>query len=256
VIEVDRLLQNEEILSGERLYLQHARSEVDAAAHLERYAFALTQIEPGQVILDAACGSGFGTEILAQKAMRVIGLELNDHALEYARHYHGHERVEFRKADLNRVIDLPAESFDTIVSFETLEHIQNQGLLLAEFRRVLKSGGRLILSTPDRDLYTDKAHSDNPFHISELSKEELLALVGRYFDPLELYGQGKYASGAAKLARLLGRLDVFGIRPVVERRLRHSRRFGKSLLQSRLDKLDFNEPNHSYFYLLLTAARS
>jgi hypothetical protein len=75
------------------------------------------------------------------------------------------------------------------VSFETLEHLSEQDQLLAEFRRVLKPEGFLALSSPDKAVYTDKHKTDNEFHVKELYRDELEALISRHFPACHLLGQ-------------------------------------------------------------------
>src|SRR5699024_3168362 len=81
------------------------------------------------------------------------------------------------------------DSFDVVVSFETLEHLEAQQTLLAGFRRVLRPGGFLIVSSPDKKTYSDETGYDNPYHVRELYRDELAALQGAHFPAFRLYGQ-------------------------------------------------------------------
>jgi ubiquinone/menaquinone biosynthesis C-methylase UbiE len=202
-------------MACERLYVGDG-FHVQEEAHLDRYRFASDRITPGATVLDAACGSGYGTEILSQKAGHVIGVDISDQALVYAKQRYGRANIEFKRADLCQGIDLPDGHCDTVVSFETLEHVPNQHRMLSEFHRLLRPGGTLIISTPDREIITEKAHEENEFHISELSKEEFIRLLSRHFEITELYGQIRYESRQWRLAvRKMARLDVFGVRRYV-----------------------------------------
>lgn len=177
-----------EFQEGERIYLgktQRAR----IADHLARYEFALTHVRDDSVVLDAASGSGYGTEILSRKAGRVVGLEISEHALAYAEAHHRNQRIEYRRADLNDTLDLPSESFDVVVCFETLEHVLLQHHLLAEFHRVLKPSGTLVISTPDRWVFSWLDGYRNRFHVHELTKVEFLKGLGQGFEVSALYGQ-------------------------------------------------------------------
>lgn len=177
-----------EFVSGERVYLGRSPAPETEALHLDRYRFALTLTHENDTVLDAASGSGYGAQILAQRVANVIGLEISDHALTYARSHHSLPNVEYHHADLNYSIPLPDAYFDKIVSFETLEHVKDQEGLLAEFRRLLKPGGLAILSTPDRDVRTFR----NRFHVHELSRREFVRLVAIHFKVEGLYGQLTY----------------------------------------------------------------
>ncbi|TMD35977.1 MAG: class I SAM-dependent methyltransferase [Chloroflexi bacterium] len=196
----------------ERLYLGsglHIQEEL----HLGRYRFACSRIGADATVLDAACGSGYGSGILAQHARRVVAVDLSLDALAHARAHYPLPNIEFVRADLSEPIALPDCSCDAIVSFETLEHVRNQRVMLSEFRRILKPGGTLVLSSPDRDIITGKAHEINEFHVAELSKLEFVELIGEYFRLQELYGQMRYEVSTWKsTARRLAKRDVFGLR--------------------------------------------
>lgn len=197
-----------EFQRGERVYLGRSRSSDNEFLHLERYRFALGLVEHDHTVLDAASGSGYGTEILAEKAASVVGIDISQHALNYASTRHMRPNIVFHSADLNGPLPMPDSCFDLIVSFETLEHVRNQANLISEFRRVLKPRGHLILSTPDRDVRTFR----NRFHINELTRAQLLALVAERFNIQALYGQSTYTSSAPQLLlRLIGWMDVFGL---------------------------------------------
>ena len=104
------------------------------------------------MVLDAACGAGYGTRLLAAKAARAHGVDVDDQTIAYAANRFGGDSISFHAAS---VVSLPFEAgyFDVIVSFETLEHLVEQEAMLEEFKRVLKPGGTLIISTPDRPIY-------------------------------------------------------------------------------------------------------
>src|SRR5438132_277284 len=147
----------------ERLYLGsglHIQEEL----HLGRYRFACSRIGADATVLDAACGSGYGSGVLAQHARRVVAVDLSLDALAHARAHYPLPNIEFVRADLSEPIALPDCSCDAIVSFETLEHVRNQRVMLSEFRRILKPGGTLVLSSPDRDIITSKAHEVDQRH--------------------------------------------------------------------------------------------
>jgi SAM-dependent methyltransferase len=82
-----------------------------------------------------------------------------------------------------------AGSIDLIVSFETIEHLEGQEAMLAEFRRVLAPGGALIISSPNKALYSEETGYANEFHVRELSREELAAMLGAQFPQQAWYGQ-------------------------------------------------------------------
>jgi SAM-dependent methyltransferase len=249
-----------ELTSGERLYLQsnyalpHARAE-----HLERYEFAAQLIPKGAVVLDAACGSGYGSQILAQSAARVIGLDISQHAVEWAKENHSAPNTEFRLADLNAGLALDAQSVDAIVSFETIEHLQNQAGFLAQLESILKPGGILVISTPDADVAVRRLKIQNQFHISDLTKESFLVLLRKFFDVPELYGQGRVAS-PTPLHRILhivvivlAAVDVLKLRRLVRRLLGLPQGCYQGPSAFRPTNLERVDPNTPGEHLTLTA---
>ena len=128
--------------------------------HVHRYVFA-RELVKGRKVLDAACGEGYGTALLAETATSVTGVDVSAAAIAHARKRYQHANADFVESDC---LSMPFEDgeFDCIVSFETLEHLEEQESLLAEFRRVLKADGFLLVSTPDRAIYTDITQSRAP----------------------------------------------------------------------------------------------
>lgn len=206
---------------GERLYVGVASCNVESHKdHFDRYEFARQYLKRGFTVVDAACGTGYGCEMIAGSCKKVVGLEISDHALAWAKAHHARPNIEFKKADLNGPLDLPSGFADAVISFETLEHIANQEAMMGEFKRILKPRGLLILSSPDRDIITGKAHLKNEFHIHELSKKEFVALLRRYFTIGDLYAQSKYQEQPRYkrvIRSVIMKLDVFHVRPRIVR---------------------------------------
>lgn len=156
--------------------------------HMHRYAFAAS-LCAGKVVLDAACGEGYGAALLAREARQVTGLDLSQAAIEHARkRYQGQENLVFEIGDCTR-LPFADDSFERVVSFETLEHLDDHDGMLSEFARVLRPGGLLVLSSPDRAVYTDELGNANEHHVRELDRAELEALLARHFPACRLLGQ-------------------------------------------------------------------
>jgi SAM-dependent methyltransferase len=155
--------------------------------HFHRYAFA-RDLVAGKRVLDAACGEGYGSALMAGAATAVTGIDLSAESVEHARRRYPLPNLDFQVADC---LDLPfaTDSFDCIVSFETLEHLQDHDGLLSEFRRVLRPEGFLLLSSPDKAVYSDKLQNRNEFHVRELYRDELEALLRAHFPAFRLWGQ-------------------------------------------------------------------
>jgi SAM-dependent methyltransferase len=175
------------------------------ALHRKRYEFALPLCD-GRDVLDAGCGVGYGTALLAGRARRVLGVDLDAQAVAYARGRYAAANVEFREADV-QALDLPDASFDVVCSFETIEHVPDRGAFLAEMRRLLRPRGAFVVSTPRADR-TDLRPA-NPFHEVELAPADFEALLRTHFAEVELYGQRRLQT---RRHRLLQRADVLGLR--------------------------------------------
>jgi SAM-dependent methyltransferase len=172
--------------TGER-FVPGAKGEI-WMEHWHRYHFA-ARWAVGRRVLDVACGEGYGTALLAQVAARATGIDLSQEAIAHARRaYAGMPNLQFARASCTG-LPLADGSVDLAVSFETIEHIEAQARFLDELARVLKPGGLLLLSCPNKVEYSDKRDHVNAFHVRELYREELAELVAARFPFSEWYGQ-------------------------------------------------------------------
>ena len=190
--------------TGERLVPSHPGDT--AIEHLHRYAFAREYIE-GKDVLDIACGEGYGSHLMSNVAASVVGVDISPEVVAHACKKYG-DKVTF---SVGSCTDIPLDdaSVDVVVSFETLEHLAEHELMLKEVKRVLRPGGILILSSPDKLNYTILPKTQNPFHARELSKEEFRILVSKYFSHCYMFEQ-KICHGSV-LAPTAG-LAVTGVR--------------------------------------------
>ena len=156
--------------------------------HWHRYAFAAS-IVAGKRVLDAACGEGYGSALLSGSARSVVGVDISDDAVAHARDRYGKtSNLRFETGDAV-ALGFADDSFDVVVSFETLEHLEAQEALVAGFARVLTDEGLLLISSPDKRVYSEQAGFRNEFHVRELYREELLDLLAVHFPHVRLYAQ-------------------------------------------------------------------
>ncbi len=185
--------------------------------HLHRYNEALKLIGPNERILDIACGTGFGSDILARHtAGQVTGGDISPEAIEECRSNWNKTNLDFQVLDGTK-LSFPNDHFDKIVSFETIEHTPLYLEMLKEFARVLKPGGQLILSTPNAAITSPNGVIGNPFHTQEFRLEELRKHLAGIFREASVYGQrySRYDRGKSgkKLGKLAEHLFLsFGIR--------------------------------------------
>jgi SAM-dependent methyltransferase len=147
--------------------------------HLSRYALA-RQWSRRLRLLDAGCGSGYGTALLAETAGEAVGLDLSAEALSYAREHYRRPNLRFVEGDC-AALPFPDKDFDLVVAFEVIEHLPDPEAFLRETRRVLRRRGRLLVSTPNRRFYTEERGYKNPFHVREFDAAEFDALLGKHF---------------------------------------------------------------------------
>lgn len=155
--------------------------------HYHRYAFSKNLVKDKNV-LDAACGEGYGSNLLSQYATKVTGLDIDANTIDHAKKRYQRKNLKFIQASC---IKLPFESdsFDIVISFETLEHLEQQKEMLSEFNRILKSNGLLIISTPDKKHYSDATGFVNEYHVKELYKEEFKSLLDSHWQHQVWYAQ-------------------------------------------------------------------
>jgi ubiquinone/menaquinone biosynthesis C-methylase UbiE len=175
--------------SGERFDPAMHLDNVLAPEHYARYRWAAEQVE-GMNVLDAGCGVGWGTALLAGRARAATGLDIAAIALAEAERRHG-SQASFRQGDLYR-LPFPRDHFDAVVSFEAIEHVEEPERALDEMRRVLRPGGLLLVSSPNRGVYVD----DNPFHLHELTAAELEEALRSRFANVAIHRQQTYFASA------------------------------------------------------------
>lgn len=155
--------------------------------HYHRYLFALRYCT-GKDVLDIASGEGYGSYLLSQAARTVIGVDIHRPAVDYANRTYLSNRVSYKHGDATEM-PIADASVDVVVSFETLEHFLDHERFCREVERVLRPGGLLIISSPNRTIYTEEANHKNEFHIKELDRSEFTALIAAHFRNYALFTQ-------------------------------------------------------------------
>jgi len=154
--------------------------------HVARYQFARPHVG-NSLVLDIACGTGYGLAILRTQARSVVGVDVDVETVRKARR--SSEGLEFVAGD-GCILPFVDESFEAITSFETLEHLENRTQFLSELRRVLKPEGVCIISTPNANYTRPKnGKPRNPHHVFEYTPPELTQELHKHFAEVEMLGQ-------------------------------------------------------------------
>lgn len=136
-----------------------------------RLAYVEAARRVGGRVLEIGTGTGYGIEIIAPSAESFVTLD-KFRSSEVESLPRG---VEFREATVPP-LPFDDESFDCVVSFQVIEHIKRDRAFVGEVRRVLKKGGKFIVSTPNRPMSLTR----NPWHVREYTAEEFSALLGDF----------------------------------------------------------------------------
>jgi SAM-dependent methyltransferase len=168
-------------------YVPGTWSEIAAYEHLPRYAFVSGMVH-GARVLDFGCGSGYGAMSLARAADSVTGLDNSEAALAFARAQHAAPNLSFVR-DAEFGASLPDGSFDVIVCFEVIEHLDgpSQAILLPSLKRLLAPGGMVVVSTPNPDVTA--MYGANPYHLRELTLEQFSMTMQDHFPHVRIFEQ-------------------------------------------------------------------
>lgn len=175
--------------------------------HYHRYLFA-AGLCSGKRVLDVASGEGYGCQLISQVAEYVVGVDLDVGAVEYAQRTYGSPSARFVAADATK-LPFDDASFDIVTSFETIEHLQDHDAFLSEVKRVLHPDGLLVISSPNRIVYTEKNSHENPFHVHELDRDEFVKTLDRYFKKHSLMLQRPICGSVLIEEKSLGHLVGF-----------------------------------------------
>ncbi|MFD4836101.1 class I SAM-dependent methyltransferase [Achromobacter sp. NPDC058515] len=173
---------------------------LEAAIHIARYSFA-KELCAGKRVLDAACGEGYGSRLLANwGASEVVGVDISAEAIASAQQHFSSENVKFIQNDAETLPrHFEPHSFDLIVSFETIEHVQDPELFLRNIRDLLKPGGVVAISCPNDWWYFPTEAERNPFHLRKYRLDEFRALAESVLGQASAWFVGGPIAGFANL---------------------------------------------------------
>ncbi len=197
--------------SGERTPSDDPAFKPIRELQLAAYYNALEYVE-GRRVLEIGCGEGIGTSILATKAASVLAVDHSEEALRAARTRCNAGNLELA---LMRVppIDLADGSFDGVICFQMIEHLEEPDGLVVEIKRVLRDTGVALITTVNKE----ETITDNPYHLHEFSHQELQRLLEDHFGGVEMYGVFgdelfmRYREDNRKWVNTLMRADIFNL---------------------------------------------
>ncbi len=172
-------------MSDERYWPSPGRRDNSYYEHRHRYLLA-ARFARGKQVLDLGCGEGYGSNLLADHADFVTGVDQDESIILHAKASYRKENLIFMTGDAGK-LPFREEYFDLVVCFEVLEHLPDPERLVREAKPVLKRDGLLVLSTPIKGEYGQEHR--NAFHIHEFAVEEFRNLIRKYFAFTRWYAQ-------------------------------------------------------------------
>jgi len=178
--------------TGER-FLPEVQFPETSYEHWHRYLYASRFVQ-GKLVIDIACGEGYGAFLLAEKARKVVGVDISPEVIAHAASKYTRDNLDFLVGSVEAIPIEGEQLYDVIVSFETIEHLDeaDQHKFLSEVKRLLKPNGLFVVSTPNRLAYSDLPGCRNEFHVKEFYVEEFWDFLSEYFPKVELLGQRIY----------------------------------------------------------------
>lgn len=204
-------------------------------------------------VLEPGCGEGRGIELLSAQAGEYVALDKIQEVIDRLKSKF--DNVDFRQAVFPPFEGLEDNTFDVVISFQVIEHIQDDKLFLEEIHRVLKPGGKAIITTPNIKM----SLSRNPWHVREYTSTELKSLAAGIFDQVEMKGIAgnekvlQYHEENRQSVNRIMRFDIFNLQhklPASVLRVPYEilNRFNRNKLQGQNEGL-VSEIHHSDFYL-------
>ena len=186
----ERVIEDEykKTLSGYVIYLMHVASYDYAEPHCD-----------GKKVLDLGCGSGYGSERLARVTAQVQAVDVSQESISYATNNYQSSNLTFTCIDPEKSLPFAEGTFDVVISFQVIEHVEDHDLYLSEAARMLSSKGVLLLITPDRTHRLFGFQEPwNRYHLREYDMDTLQGLTRKYFQQVTTH----YMTGEANVARV------------------------------------------------------
>ncbi len=182
---------NTQLKPGERLIPDDTHTpihQIQLLRHQFVYEHVKARLNSNDYVLDLGFGEGYGTSLLADSCREVVGVDVTDKVVAYASNRYSKKNCRFIRYD-GRTLPFDNNTFDIVVSFQVIEHIENDRAFVAEIHRVLKPGGRLVLTTPNKATRLKPGQKPfNRFHKREYFANELKDVLKTKFANVSVYG--------------------------------------------------------------------
>ncbi len=222
---VKEMLKTSERLVPDKMQ-KRVNDRVMYLRHLFAYEYVKKSITCDSSILDMGFGEGYGTANLGSYFKNVVGLEVEKKAVQHAIKKYQSENCRYRIYN-GREVPFENESFDGVISFQVIEHVLDTERYVCEARRVMKTGGVLILTTPNRAIRLDSGQKPwNRFHLREYGAVDLRAVLKKNFSDVKIFGiygndkLQKMELARIQTAKVVARLDIFGLRDIMPMKVR------------------------------------
>lgn len=168
-------------------------------------------------LIEIGCGEGRGLELLLPKCKTYTAIDKNELVINTLKKKH--QNLTLICGNVPPFAQFESDSYDTLVSFQVIEHLEDDELFIEEIYRVLRPGGTAIITTPNIKMSLTR----NPWHVREYTKEELLRLAGKKFKKTELFGiygdsnVNEYYERNKESVRKIMRFDIFNLQYLLPR---------------------------------------
>ncbi len=184
-------MKNDVTKTGERIIPEDIETCADYLSylrHLFAYEVAKSIVPKNSLVLEVGCGEGYGSNFLSQYVEKVVGLDIDDKIINHALNKYSSENCIFKTYNGIK-IPYKDNSFDAVISFQVIEHIQDDKNYVSEIRRVLKQTSPCILTTPNREYRLNPGQRPwNRFHVREYSSHSFKELLGNMFYDVTIWG--------------------------------------------------------------------
>ena len=217
-----------------------------ALDHLIRYITAVKFLDGKRLVLDAGCGCGYGSELLALNSPKVVAIDNSAEAIKHSEKFHHRSNINYVLGDLESTDLSKLGQFDLVTFFEVLEHLHKPEAALQNLREIINPDGTLLLSTPNLKC----SPGGNPYHVREYTSKELEELlIQNGFKVEQILSQGFYSKRLVNFIKIIlgynSRAEVHSnTRSLLEVIPFETRIF------SRLYRHGFLTENTRYFYVI------